>query len=214
MKKVQFIFGIHLHQPVGNFDWVFEYAYQKSYKPFIDVLKKFHELTLSGQKVGFLFGNRDFLISQKVLSPFGVDFLGEEAEIALDSQNVFLAHGHTLCLSDTDFLRYKQRIWPVFRFLDGFTPGIIANYVAEKCILKSKREIDSKSVSCLEFTEACIRGHFSSGVNVIVCGHAHRHEEKRFGDDCFYALPAWEDNKGFYLFYQSNQFILRDFTAP
>ena len=41
MKKVQFIFGIHLHQPVGNFDWVFEDAFQKSYKPFIDTLNRY-----------------------------------------------------------------------------------------------------------------------------------------------------------------------------
>ncbi len=41
MKKVQFIFGIHLHQPVGNFDWVFEDAFQKSYKPFIETLKRY-----------------------------------------------------------------------------------------------------------------------------------------------------------------------------
>ncbi len=46
MKKIQFIFGIHLHQPVGNFDWVFEDAYQKSYKPFIDVLKKYPSIAL------------------------------------------------------------------------------------------------------------------------------------------------------------------------
>ncbi|NHZ86689.1 MAG: hypothetical protein GWP19_12555, partial [Planctomycetia bacterium] len=46
MKKVQFIFGIHLHQPVGNFDWVFEDAFQKSYKPFIDVLKRYPSIAL------------------------------------------------------------------------------------------------------------------------------------------------------------------------
>ncbi len=46
MKKVQFIFGIHLHQPVGNFDWVFEDAFQKSYKPFIDTLKEYPSISL------------------------------------------------------------------------------------------------------------------------------------------------------------------------
>ena len=46
MKKVKFIFGIHLHQPVGNFDWIFEDAYQKSYKPFIDIFKKYPSISL------------------------------------------------------------------------------------------------------------------------------------------------------------------------
>lgn len=46
MKKVQFIFGIHLHQPVGNFDWVFEDAFQKSYKPFIETLKQYPSIAI------------------------------------------------------------------------------------------------------------------------------------------------------------------------
>jgi len=46
LKKVQFIFGIHLHQPVGNFDWVFEDAFQKSYKPFIDTLKRYPSIAI------------------------------------------------------------------------------------------------------------------------------------------------------------------------
>jgi alpha-amylase/alpha-mannosidase (GH57 family) len=33
---MNFIFVIHNHQPVGNFDYVIEEAYKKSYKPFID----------------------------------------------------------------------------------------------------------------------------------------------------------------------------------
>ena len=38
MPKLKFIFGVHNHQPVGNFDFVFEDAYQKAYKPFLDVV--------------------------------------------------------------------------------------------------------------------------------------------------------------------------------
>ncbi|MDR0723796.1 MAG: DUF1926 domain-containing protein [Endomicrobium sp.] len=40
MSKVKFVFCTHNHQPVGNFGWVFEKAYQSSYKPFLDVLSK------------------------------------------------------------------------------------------------------------------------------------------------------------------------------
>jgi 4-alpha-glucanotransferase len=39
MKRVRFVFAIHNHQPVGNFDHVAEDAYQKSYLPLIDVFK-------------------------------------------------------------------------------------------------------------------------------------------------------------------------------
>src|SRR5579883_2857018 len=39
-NKVSFSMVIHSHQPVGNFDHVIEEAFQKSYKPFIDVLER------------------------------------------------------------------------------------------------------------------------------------------------------------------------------
>ncbi len=40
MKKVNFIFGVHNHQPVGNFSQVFEALYDKSYEPFLRILHK------------------------------------------------------------------------------------------------------------------------------------------------------------------------------
>ncbi len=40
MGHVTFLFGIHDHQPVGNFGWVFEDAYARCYKPFLDILDK------------------------------------------------------------------------------------------------------------------------------------------------------------------------------
>ena len=40
MPDFQLVLLIHAHQPVGNFDDVFERAYQQSYSPFIDVLSR------------------------------------------------------------------------------------------------------------------------------------------------------------------------------
>ncbi|MBI4227578.1 MAG: DUF1926 domain-containing protein [Candidatus Omnitrophica bacterium] len=34
------ILGVHGHQPVGNFDWVFEEAYTTSYRPFLEVIER------------------------------------------------------------------------------------------------------------------------------------------------------------------------------
>lgn len=41
MKKIKFLITLHNHQPCGNFGWVFEEAYNKAYKPFIDTLEKY-----------------------------------------------------------------------------------------------------------------------------------------------------------------------------
>ncbi|MCM8786502.1 MAG: DUF1926 domain-containing protein [Candidatus Omnitrophica bacterium] len=41
MGKVYFLFGVHNHQPVGNFDSIFRKAYHDCYLPFILTLEKF-----------------------------------------------------------------------------------------------------------------------------------------------------------------------------
>ena len=38
---------LHNHQPVGNFDGVFEQAYQDSYLPFLDIFETFSDLNIS-----------------------------------------------------------------------------------------------------------------------------------------------------------------------
>ena len=54
MKKIKFILGIHNHQPVGNFDFVIEEAYQNSYRPFLDVLDDHPGIRLSLHTSGCL----------------------------------------------------------------------------------------------------------------------------------------------------------------
>ncbi|GAB4330956.1 MAG: DUF1926 domain-containing protein [Calditrichia bacterium] len=54
MKRIYFAFGIHCHQPVGNFDFVFEDAYRKSYKPFLDIVEKFPDFKLNVHYTGIL----------------------------------------------------------------------------------------------------------------------------------------------------------------
>lgn len=47
MEVVNFIFGVHNHQPVGNFPWVFEEVYQKAYLPFLEVLSRHPKIKVS-----------------------------------------------------------------------------------------------------------------------------------------------------------------------
>ena len=56
MSKVYFAFGIHNHQPVGNFDFVFEDAFNKSYLPFLQMLKKHPKIRIALHFTGILLG--------------------------------------------------------------------------------------------------------------------------------------------------------------
>jgi alpha-amylase len=54
LNKVNFLFGIHNHQPVGNFGFVIEDAYEKSYKPFIETLEKHPKVKMAIHFSGWL----------------------------------------------------------------------------------------------------------------------------------------------------------------
>ncbi len=45
--QVRLVLAIHNHQPIGNFDGVFEAAYEDSYQPFLDVLKDYPSIPIS-----------------------------------------------------------------------------------------------------------------------------------------------------------------------
>lgn len=55
MPKVQFIFAIHNHQPVGNFDFVAEEAYEKAYLPFITILERHPKIKVALHYSGVLY---------------------------------------------------------------------------------------------------------------------------------------------------------------
>ena len=46
-NHIRFALVLHNHQPIGNFDHVFEQAYKDSYRPFLDVFERFESLKIS-----------------------------------------------------------------------------------------------------------------------------------------------------------------------
>ncbi|HID20844.1 MAG TPA: alpha-amylase, partial [Planctomycetaceae bacterium] len=45
--RIRLVLVIHNHQPIGNFEGVFEAAYQDSYAPFLDVLEEYPQIPIS-----------------------------------------------------------------------------------------------------------------------------------------------------------------------
>ncbi len=82
MPHVRLILALHDHQPVGNFDGVFEQAYRASYLPFLDVLEGYPEIPFvlhtSGPLLEWLVDHRpDYIARIKALVEAGrVEILG------------------------------------------------------------------------------------------------------------------------------------------
>lgn len=54
MEKVAFLFCVHNHQPVGNFPHILENAYNRAYRPFIEILREYPFMKISIHYSGVL----------------------------------------------------------------------------------------------------------------------------------------------------------------
>ncbi|HLN31242.1 MAG TPA: alpha-amylase/4-alpha-glucanotransferase domain-containing protein [Gemmataceae bacterium] len=59
---LRFVFALHNHQPVGNFDSVFERAYCDGYRPFLDLFEQYPEIPFSLHTSGCLM---EWLVERK-----------------------------------------------------------------------------------------------------------------------------------------------------
>ncbi|MFA4905375.1 MAG: alpha-amylase/4-alpha-glucanotransferase domain-containing protein [Candidatus Margulisiibacteriota bacterium] len=71
MKKINFLFGIHCHQPVGNFEHVFDQAYRDCYRPFIETLDRHPRIKFAAHWSGILY---DWFLNKH---PEFIDLLGK-----------------------------------------------------------------------------------------------------------------------------------------
>jgi len=55
MGKVYFVFGVHNHQPVGNFPHIFQQAYERCYLPFLSTVNEFPNIRFSLHNSGPLY---------------------------------------------------------------------------------------------------------------------------------------------------------------
>ncbi|HEU0196653.1 MAG TPA: UDP-2,3-diacylglucosamine diphosphatase [Nevskiaceae bacterium] len=65
-------------------------------------------LTSHGVPVGFLHGNRDFLVGERFAAVTGVSLLPDPSVVTLPDGPVLLAHGDTLCTDDKLYQRFRR----------------------------------------------------------------------------------------------------------
>ena len=117
MEKVAFLFCVHNHQPVGNFAHVIENAYERAYRPFIEVLKKYPFIKISIHYSGILW---DFF---KVHHS---DFLETLREMVKNGQLEMMTGGYyepiLAVIPDEDKVDQVRRLTQTIEKAMGVTP--------------------------------------------------------------------------------------------
>ncbi|HOL19992.1 MAG TPA: DUF1926 domain-containing protein [Candidatus Hydrogenedens sp.] len=137
MKSLNLIFALHSHQPVGNFEFVFEEAYQKAYLPFLKVLQQFPNIKVTLHITGPLWDWFDVkhpefyelintLIQRKQVELMGGAFY-EPLVCAIPEED---AYEQILYMQDFIKQRFgvKPRgMWIAERVWEPYFPRILAN---------------------------------------------------------------------------------------
>src|SRR5688572_32415413 len=61
MKKVSLLFGVHAHQPAGNFEFVIDDAHARCYRPFIETFHRYPDFRIAVHFSGWLL---DYLLKR------------------------------------------------------------------------------------------------------------------------------------------------------
>ena len=148
----------------------------------LDALKEF---CLGGGDVDFLWGNRDFLLDERVVSEVGGRLHGDSL-LAVDAagRRTLFVHGDELCTMDHSYQRMRRVLRS--RLVSGTLlrlPLFASLWLARRLRSKSKRAVGAKLPEEMAMQEDAVlslcKEHSAQG---LVCGHAHSWRDDEVGE--------------------------------
>jgi UDP-2,3-diacylglucosamine hydrolase len=134
--------------------------------------------------LGFMAGNRDFLVGADLLAATGMTALADPCLLAAAGRRWLLAHGDALCLSDVRYQAFRAQV----RSADWQT-AFLARPLAER--LQAARAMRSESLRLRQTAapesqgdldeDACRELLRRAGAVVMIHGHTHRPADHELG---------------------------------
>jgi UDP-2,3-diacylglucosamine hydrolase len=140
------------------------------YREEIGLLKRKSERT----RIGFIKGNRDYLVEEKFERATGATVLGDRARIELGGRTVLLAHGDFVYNTNPKYAAYRtlMRSKPI-EDLWLAVPGVVA-----RRLVRGYRKVSPLTTPAMRWTPEKLldraRPFFEQGADVLICGHIHQ----------------------------------------
>ena len=185
---------------------------------YADVVQSIEALALSGCRVTFMHGNRDFLIGETLAAACHASLVcDDELMITLDDAPVLLMHGDTLCTDDTAYqgLRSQMRDkhWQS-RFLAQTIDERIA--YAQPLRQQSRTSSAGKTAQIMDVNELQVNERLRfNQTKTLIHGHTHKPAVHHYPDTNSqrYVLGDWHSDHAQYVVHDSHGLQLRTFTA-
>ena len=155
------------------------------------------------RRIGFMVGNRDFLLGREMLEACGIDGLPDPSVVVAFGQRVLLTHGDAWCLADVEYQRTRRVVRD-----PAWQAQVLARPLAERRALarslrsESERKSDELRASGMtdgfDIDAALARQQMdAAGAAVLVHGHTHRPASESLGGDRIrHVLSDWELDRG------------------
>ena len=133
-------------------------------------------LTSQGVPIGFLPGNRDFLLGERFAAASGMQLLPESVVIDLMGERVLLSHGDTLCTEDVEYQAFRAQVRdPAWRARILALPLAQRRVLAGRMRETSRQAAQQKAADIMDVNptavDQALRTH---GVRRLIHGHTHR----------------------------------------
>ena len=159
---------------------------------YADALEAMRSAARRGVHLKIVPGNRDVLVGREVALACGAEVLAEQAQVSAEGQQWLVCHGDQFCTADrgTQRLRRCLSSWPV-RLLARLLPMRVKRWIAAAILRRCRVNTARKSGREVNLVEASILQRIDQGIDVIVCGHVHRQEDRPVGSGRLFVLNAW-----------------------
>lgn len=153
-----------------------------AHDPFAQACAQVLQQTAQRRHVGFMPGNRDFLVGDNFLHRCGVHRLQDPTVLVLGERRTVLSHGDVLCLEDTEYQQFRREVrspdWQQ-RFLDR--PLHERLEVARQLRTESRKRQQSREVHADADTALSRQWLDSARSPTLIHGHTHRPADHTLG---------------------------------
>jgi len=143
-------------------------------------------------------GNRDFLTGSGLMAACGAQRLEDPSVLVAGIQRWLLTHGDALCLADTDYLAFRQRVrgapWQT-EFLGQTLAQRQTSARALRAQSEAKKQQQAQShMQWIDLdSQACLAALAHAKANHMVHGHTHRPAQHDLGGGhTRYVLSDWD----------------------
>lgn len=125
--------------------------------------------------IGFMPGNRDFLLGSRLLNDSGVELLDDPTVLQAHGHCVLLSHGDQLCLDDTDYLRFRAQVRQPAWQADFLARSLPERLALARAMRHASREHQSNPADWADVDPASALAWLrEAGCSMLVHGHTHR----------------------------------------